>query len=117
MTTPYENAISALNNDYLGRYIEEASRNLSRASSKEIAEVILALPVHKAITLWSNLHPDIVEKILSKIPEKLLRELFMRADPVHVSKMLRRMSNDNKEFCMSLLSSSKSCRLYSIAAF
>jgi len=49
MTPLFDNTIIALNRDYLDRFSGEASRTLSRASSSEIAEVLIvngqAVPV------------------------------------------------------------------------
>jgi magnesium transporter len=103
----HDNAVAALNKHYLDRFVPEAARILSRASGEEIGEVLLNLPIEKSILLWGRLHPDVVEKVMDWLPDKLLRELFMRSEPVPVSRMLTRMPRERQEYCMGLLTSEK----------
>ncbi|MCB2182484.1 MAG: magnesium transporter [Desulfobulbaceae bacterium] len=107
MTMLPENAVAALNKDYLERFSNEAFRTLSRAPSGEIVEILQDLPLMKSIDLWDHLHPDVVENVIDKIPEGLLREFFMRSEPVSASRTLSRLQKEKQHFCMGLLSAEK----------
>ena len=107
MTMVYENAIVALNRDYLDRFIKEAARTLSRTSSDEIASVLKDMPIIESIHLWGHLHPDIIENLLDKISEDKLRQYFTHSEPVTVSRMISRLPKEKQQSCMSLLSSEK----------
>ncbi len=117
MTMAYENAIVALNRDYLTRFAKEASRTLSRTSTDEIAAVLQNLPILESINLWGHLRPDVIENLLDKIPGDQLREYFNRSEPVKVARMFSRLLKEKQRQCMELLSTEKQAEISQLMEF
>ncbi len=97
MPNDVTHAITALNEDYLRRYPAEAARAAADMHPEDIAELLTAQPVARAITIWQQLPLDLAAEVLHRLDDELARHLLNRADAVRSARAYARLREAQRE--------------------
>jgi len=111
VTTALEHAVAALNHEYLTIHPNEAAHELAAAKRGEIAAMLETIPIQAAIKLWQALPFDVQEETLPLLQDSQTRQLLSRSEPQLSARLLSRLSQDRRDYCLALLESSKSHEL------
>jgi len=97
MAYDVRHAVTALNEDYLRRYPAEAARAVADMHSDDIAELLAAQPVMRAIAVWQQLPLDLAAETLHRLDDELASRLLNRADAVRSARAFARLREARRE--------------------
>ena len=98
-----DNAIQALQRDFIEHHPDDASQLLERLAPAEAAEVLVRHPVALTTSVWDRLSPDIGIRTLDALPEPQRAEVLRHMDPSRAASMLSIRDPEAREAYLALL--------------
>jgi len=96
-------AVNALNQAFLREHPLPALQVLNKLSVDDLVELLQAQPAADRIKLWDGLMQDVATAVLQRLPEAKVKQIMQRGDPVRVSRMLVRLTMEQRQQMMSLV--------------
>lgn len=103
--------VQLLNQDFLGRYPDEAARAASQLPLKEVAKLLRDQPFRLATTVWERLPIETCVHILPNLDRSLAGRLLSRSEPSRAVLVLLRLDEDERSNYLELLPAAKSHEL------
>ncbi len=100
-------AVHALNQSFLRNHPLQAQFAVNKMPLDELVELFKVQPLAEIVKLWDGLMLDAATGVLQRLPESQARQVMQRGDPVHVSRVLTRMTADEQHRCMQLVDSTR----------
>ncbi|MCW9013157.1 MAG: magnesium transporter [Gammaproteobacteria bacterium] len=110
-------AIQALNQAFLSDHLLPAQRAANRLSTEDLLELFQQLSTTDMIHLWDGLTLDVASLVLQKLPEKKVRQVLQRGDPVYTARVLVRLPDNERQQKMQLVDSSRQRELSALVQY
>lgn len=110
-------AVNALNHAFLSHYPVPALRALNQLSVPDLTEMLQSQSTADMVTLWDGLELDVATAVLQKLPTELVTLILKSADPVHASRVLVRLTGDERLRMMALVDSARQRELSSLVQY
>lgn len=117
MTANAMHAVNALNQAFLRLYPLPAQQILNQLSVDDLLALLQAQPAADMVRLWDGLMLDVATTVLQRLPEASARQILQRGDPIHASRVLVRLSIDERQQMMTLIDSTRQRELNSLAVY
>lgn len=98
-----EPAIRLLNRSFLRDYPAEAAREIEHLPADQVIPALVEQPAAILSHLWTYLLPDVAERMLLALPDATIAALLNALDPIRAAKLIDRMSEKDREYCLGLL--------------
>lgn len=98
-----EPAIRLLNQFFLRDYPAEAAREIEHLPTDQVLPALVEQPATILSNLWTYLLPDVAERLLLALPGATTAALLDALDPIRSAKLIDRMTDENREYCLGLL--------------
>ena len=99
-----DNALQALQRDFIEHHPDDAGQLLEHLSPGEVANVLSRHPISVTVTVWERLSPDIGVRALDALPEHQMAEVLRHLDPSRAAALLSIRDPEAREKYLSLLS-------------
>ena len=110
-------AVQALNHAFLHRHPLPARQALNQLSVDDIAELMQAQDATDMVSVWNGLMLDVAASVLQRLPEINARQILQRADPVHTSRVLIRLAEQDRQQLMRLVDNARQRELSSLVQY
>lgn len=110
-------AVDALNQAFLHHHPLAAQHAVNDLSTDDLVELLQAQSAADMVVLWDGLMMDKATATLQRLPEASVRQILQRGDPVHASRVLVRMTAEEREQMMALVDSTRQRELSSLVLY
>ena len=117
MNADAEHALDALNEAFLRQHPLPARRVLNQLSVADLLELLQGQPVADMVTLWDGLLPDMAIAVLQQLPEANVKQILKHGDPVHTSRVLVRLTPEQRQQMMALVDSARQRELSTLVQY
>jgi len=117
MTANAMHVVNALNQAFLRLHPLPAQQILNQLSVDDLLALLQAQPAADMVRLWDGLMLDVATSVLQQLPEASARQILQRGDPIHASRVLVRLSIDERQQMMTLIDSTRQRELNSLAEY
>jgi len=117
MSTDAMHAVHALNQAFLHRHPVAARNAANRLPTEDLIELLQVQPVAEMVTLWDGLMFDMAGVALQRLPERQVRQILQRGDPVRVARVLVRLAEEERQRMMKLVDSVRQRELNSLVQY
>jgi magnesium transporter len=111
MDKELDSAVLALSREYLSRYPAESVAALGKMNAEEIAGLMQAQPVQKAVKTWERLSPDMASEVLTCMQEPFVKDIISASDSAVSARSLLRVPPETREHFLSMFEQSKRAEL------
>jgi magnesium transporter len=117
MSADAMHAIHALNHAFLRAHPLPAIRALNQLSVDDLVTLLKVQPAADRVTLWDGLRQDLAAAVLQQLPENNIKQILKHCDPVHASRVLAKLSADDRKKVMTLIDSARQRELSSLVQY
>jgi magnesium transporter len=117
MSADAQHAVQALNQAFLQRHPMMAARAANKLSIKELVGLLAAQSTEAMLALWDELNPDLATAVLHALPGTVAGEILKRGEPVHLSRVVARLTDEEREQMMGLVDSGRQRELRSLVQY
>lgn len=117
MSADAMHAVQALNQSFLKHYPLSAMQALNQLSADHLLELLKQRSAADMVSLWDRLTPDIATAVLQRLDESSVRKILQRGEPVHASRVLVRLSEEQRQPLMALVDHSRQRELTSLVQY
>jgi len=110
-------AVQALNQSFLQRHPLPALQAANHMSIDDLIEQLEVLSPSDMIHLWDGLMLDVASSVLQKLPEKIIRIILQRGDPVYTARALVRLSAEERQQKLQLVDTTRQHELTTLAQY
>ena len=96
MSAETRHAIQALNQAYLRQHPQSAQRAVNLLSISELVDMVESQDAGEVVGLWDKLMLDKAIAVLQRLPEALVRQIMQRGNPVLLSRVLVRLTDEQR---------------------
>ncbi len=117
MSTDVLHVIQALNQSFLRQHPLPGQQAANQLSLEDLVELFQALPPADMIQLWDGLMLDVATSLLQHLPEKNVRQILQRGDPVNTARVLVRLPAEDRQKKIQLVDSTRQRELSSLVQY
>jgi len=117
MSTDAIHAVHALNQAFLRNHPLPAQQVVNQLPVTDLVALLLEQPAADMILLWDGLTLDVATTVLQRLPEKNVRQILQRGNPVHVARALVRLSAEQRQSMMMLVDNARQRELDSLVQY
>ena len=117
MTSNAMHAVHALNQAYLRLHPVEARQAVNQLSITDILDLLQLQAAPDMVALWDGLTLDKATAVLHRVPEKDIRQILQRGEPVRLSQILVRLDAEQRQHLMTLVDSARQRELSSLVQY
>jgi len=117
MSSDAMHAVHALNQAFLRRHPLPAQQVVNKLSGNDLLELLLVQPAADMVILWDGLMLDVATKVLQRLPEKNVKQILQRGNPVHVARSLVRLSPEQRKDMLALVDDTRQRELNSLVQY
>lgn len=117
MSATTDHVIHALNQAFMRLHPGQAQKVVNALSMNELIEYLEALPLAEIVPVWDKLMLDTASNVIQRISEARGRQILQRGDPLFTSRVLARVSLDERQRLLSFVESSRQRELLSLLQY
>ena len=110
-------AVHALNHAYLRLHPVAARQVVNKLSTVDVVELLQLQPVAEMVKLWDGLMLEKAISVLRQLPEKYVRQIMQRGDPVRMARIMVRLDADEQQHLMTFVDSARQRELTSLVQY
>jgi len=110
-------AVQALNEAFLHHYPAPALHTVNQLPIDEIVTLLQIQPAAEMVILWDGLMLDKANAVLQQIPETQAKKILQRGNPVHLARVLVRVTEEERQHWLTLVDSSRQRELNTLVQY
>lgn len=110
-------AVQALNQSYLRNHPMPATQALNQLSLDYLLELFQEQPIADMLTLWERLMPDTAAALIQNLPQATARKILQRGEPVHTSRVLVRLAQEQHQKMLALVDATRARELNELVLY
>lgn len=107
MSADAMHAVHALNLAFLRGHPLTALHTLNQFPVQDLAELLMMQSAADMIRLWDGLMLDVATDVLDYLPEQSTQQIIQRGDPVHLARVLVRLTTERRQHLMGLVENAR----------
>ncbi len=112
-----DNAVYALQEEFLAKHPEDAVPLLERQTPAEVAKILARYPAAETISVWERLSPDIGIRALEVLEDAQATDVLRHLDPTRSAALLVMREEEARSHFLSMLPEAEADELRSILAY
>lgn len=117
MKTYSDQIVRALNHAFLRKHPQLAQKAINDLSPLEISEFVETLSVSDLLNVWNRLRTDIATNLIQHLSDSKTRLLLQQGDPLFTSRVIARVSLDERQRLLGLLDNLRQRELISLLQY